>query len=166
MGLDMWLYRKDNSVNTDSLKKEHDAIRAEHDEDMLAREKAEQTWYKGLGKPEQACISNEKHWFYVSSGEEVRYWRKANAIHDWFVQVIQDGVDECQQSRNITKAELEQLVHDCETDNLQPVGGCFFGNTEKNEWYYETLKDTANDIKKLINGTDFKKSTFFYASSW
>ena len=26
---------------------------------------------------------------------DVGYWRKANAIHDWFVKNIQDGKDNC-----------------------------------------------------------------------
>ncbi len=26
----------------------------------------------------------------------IGYWRKANAIHNWFVQHVQDGKDECQ----------------------------------------------------------------------
>ena len=38
----------------------------------------------------------------VGNGEtvetEVAYWRKANAIHKWFVDNVQDGVDECQES--------------------------------------------------------------------
>ena len=29
---------------------------------------------------------------------EVGYWRKANAIHNWFVQKCQEGVDECQKT--------------------------------------------------------------------
>ena len=27
--------------------------------------------------------------------EEVGYWRKANAIHKWFVDNVQDGNDDC-----------------------------------------------------------------------
>lgn len=27
--------------------------------------------------------------------EQVAYWRKANAIHKWFVDHVQDGVDDC-----------------------------------------------------------------------
>lgn len=26
---------------------------------------------------------------------KVGYWRKANAVHKWFVENVQDGVDEC-----------------------------------------------------------------------
>jgi hypothetical protein len=37
--------------------------------------------------------------------EEVMYWRKANQIHNWFVENVQDGLDECQESY----VELDQL---------------------------------------------------------
>ena len=30
--------------------------------------------------------------------EEVAYWRKFNALHNWFVQNVQDGEDNCQES--------------------------------------------------------------------
>jgi len=36
---------------------------------------------------------------------EAGYWRKANQIHNWFVEVCQDGVDECQK----TMLESDQL---------------------------------------------------------
>lgn len=44
--------------------------------------------------------------------EEVAYWRKANAIHKWFVEVVQGGVDECQESY-VTKEQIAQLVGLC-----------------------------------------------------
>lgn len=31
-----------------------------------------------------------------AEGSEVGYWRKANAIHGWFVRELANGVDECQ----------------------------------------------------------------------
>jgi len=31
-----------------------------------------------------------------NEAEEIGYWRKANAIHGWFVRNCADGVDECQ----------------------------------------------------------------------
>ena len=34
----------------------------------------------------------------ISISYPVGYWRKANAIHNWFVQNVQDGRDECQKS--------------------------------------------------------------------
>lgn len=41
--------------------------------------------------------------------EEVAYWRKFNALHNWFVQNVQDGRDECQESY-IPDEKLEELV--------------------------------------------------------
>lgn len=44
--------------------------------------------------------------------EEVGYWRKANAIHGWFVENVQDGVDECQLS-DVPRQKLEELLETC-----------------------------------------------------
>jgi hypothetical protein len=43
----------------------------------------------------------------------VAYWRKANAIHKWFVDNCQDGVDECQKSY-VERAKLEELLLLCQ----------------------------------------------------
>lgn len=44
--------------------------------------------------------------------EEVGYWRKANAIHKWFVENVQDGVDDCDYYE-VTKEQLEELREIC-----------------------------------------------------
>lgn len=44
--------------------------------------------------------------------QEVAYWRKANAIHKWFVDNIQDGIDDCG-NYEVTKEDLEELLHVC-----------------------------------------------------
>ena len=41
----------------------------------------------------------------ISIERQAAYWRKANAIHKWFVDNVQDGRDECQQ----VDVELDQL---------------------------------------------------------
>ena len=41
--------------------------------------------------------------------EEVAYWRKFNALHNWFVNNVQDGVDECQESY-IPDEKLKELI--------------------------------------------------------
>lgn len=49
----------------------------------------------------------------VSSIEErAGYWRKANAIHKWFVDNVQDGVDECQETE-VDKPKLAELLVLC-----------------------------------------------------
>lgn len=42
----------------------------------------------------------------------VGYWRKANAIHNWFVEKVQDGRDECQES-DVSREQLKELLEDC-----------------------------------------------------
>ena len=44
--------------------------------------------------------------------EEVGYWRKANAIHNWFCDNIQNGVDNCG-SYEVTKMQLQSLLDTC-----------------------------------------------------
>jgi hypothetical protein len=44
--------------------------------------------------------------------EEVAYWRKANHIHNWFVNNVQAGQDDCG-TYEVTKDKLEELVAVC-----------------------------------------------------
>jgi hypothetical protein len=44
--------------------------------------------------------------------EEVAYWRKANAIHRWFVENVQDDKDDCG-TYSVTRDQLSQLRDDC-----------------------------------------------------
>lgn len=108
------------------------------------------------------------------------YWRKANAIHKWFVDNVQDGVDECQSSY-VSFEQLKELKDLCnliltaegkERESLiikllPPTEGFFFGNTsldtpEGMEWYLQDLTDTVAIIDKLEEG----KASFYYQSSW
>lgn len=41
--------------------------------------------------------------------EEIGYWRKANAIHKWFVDNCQDGVDDCRDAY-VGREDLEKLL--------------------------------------------------------
>ncbi len=45
--------------------------------------------------------------------EQVGYWRKANHIHDWFVNNVQDGIDDCDYHNEVTKEVLEELLDIC-----------------------------------------------------
>ena len=46
--------------------------------------------------------------------EEVMYWRKANAIHKWFVDNCGDGEDNCQEIY-VSRNSLKRLLDICET---------------------------------------------------
>lgn len=51
---------------------------------------------------------------YMQVHEQVGYWRKANAIHSWFVDHVQDGDDDCDYHQEVTKGVLEDLLSTCE----------------------------------------------------
>lgn len=45
--------------------------------------------------------------------EKVGYWRKANQIHNFFVENVQDGEDDCSYHNECTKEILEDLLDKC-----------------------------------------------------
>lgn len=47
--------------------------------------------------------------------QQVADWRKANEIHEWFVENIQDGEDDCRFHREVTESDLEELLDVCKT---------------------------------------------------
>ncbi len=104
----------------------------------------------------------------------VAYWRKANAIHDWFVRNVQDGRDECQESW-VSREQLKELADLCKqivaepkkADELLPTrSGFFFGSTDYDEWYMQDIQHTADRIDKILADPAFAKADFYYQSSW
>lgn len=47
--------------------------------------------------------------------EEGAYWRKANQIHRWFVDNVQNGEDDCREYY-VSKEQLEELLEACKKD--------------------------------------------------
>ncbi len=43
---------------------------------------------------------------------EIAYWRKANEIHNYFVEYVQHGVDDCG-TYDVSKKQLEDLLYKC-----------------------------------------------------
>jgi len=102
--------------------------------------------------------------------ENIGCWRKANAIHKWFVDNVQDGVDECQ-TASVTKEQLQQLLnivkqvqadHTLASALLPTESGFFFGDTEYGEYYFEDLDSTHSIIETALG----EEGDFFYHSSW
>ena len=123
----------------------------------------------------------------------VAYWRKANAIHGWFVRELADGVDECQEIQ-VSREQLQSLVAQCkavkatmdrgweadgkmtipEEDNpLPPTSGFFFGDTSDPDYYYEDIVDTIKKLETVLENTQpqpgdepWDAPTFIYQASW
>jgi len=104
--------------------------------------------------------------------EEVGYWRKANHIHNWFVQNVQDGVDDCKQA-DVYREHLQDLLEACnrvminpsEAEELLPTAsGFFFGGTEYDEYYFGSIQETISILEECLSDED--ADTFYYTSSW
>jgi hypothetical protein len=116
----------------------------------------------------------------------VAYWRKANAIHGWFVREVQGGEDECL-PHDVDIAQLKDLHSACMDILLTkerygeevaaergmvllpPVSGFFFGVTDISDWYWQDLDDTVEQLDRVfaipIPPKDWQWG-FQYRSSW
>ena len=106
----------------------------------------------------------------------VGYWRKANAIHNYFVQERGGGVDECQEMF-VPRETLIELRERCQavlsSDNmeekaqevgLETVSGFFFGDNEYSEWYKDDLLLTIEIIDHVL--TLPEDYSLHYQASW
>jgi hypothetical protein len=103
---------------------------------------------------------------------EAGYWRKANAIHDWFVRNVQGGEDNCA-PYYVSRDHLMNLKDTCSqvladrtlaSELLPTTSGFFFGSTDYNEWYFKDLEQTIQIIDDVL--TLPKSWEFEYRSSW
>lgn len=76
---------------------------------------------------------------------EVAYWRKANAIHKWFVNNVQDGNDDCGYYL-VTKEDIQKLkeivdevVNSCNLIQGMVFVGSSYANGERVDQYEEGL---------------------------
>lgn len=101
-------------------------------------------------------------------------WRKANAIHKWFVDNVQGGVDNCAEYL-VTTAQLERLLElvkevlrnrDKADDLLPTASGFFFGSLIYDDGYYDDLMHTQSIIENILSIPQFNKYDIYYSSSW
>ncbi|HSU79430.1 MAG TPA: hypothetical protein VLK78_03375 [Candidatus Angelobacter sp.] len=105
---------------------------------------------------------------------ELGYWRKANQIHHWFVENVQDGQDDCS-SYEVKRCQALDLYNYCEMiltgkakayDILPTMPGFFFGSTDYDDYYFHELQRTKDIIAPLLNSDAFEKNFICYQSSW
>jgi len=106
--------------------------------------------------------------------EEVMYWRKANQIHKWFVDNIQNGVDDCG-TYAVSLEKLQELVDLCKqvlenpqkaSELLPTQSGFFFGGIEYDEYYFEDLEKTIKGLEEIMPTIDGFNNSLEYSSSW
>jgi len=101
------------------------------------------------------------------------YWRKANQIHKWFVDNVQDGRDDCQKYY-VGKDSLQKLVDLCKRaeavqasagEILPPSEGFFFGSTKIDDGYWYDIRQTIEQLEAALSVAG-KFDYFEYYASW
>lgn len=126
---------------------------------------------KAIDKPESEYFPS------IEIKVQVAYWRKVNSVHQWFVNNVQNGVDDCG-NYHVSRDQLITLRTMCNSivrdKNLSMAvavlptqSGFFFGNTEYDEYYFSDLEDTMKQIDFVLeNYPDEENWSFTYHSSW
>lgn len=162
MGLDMYLYlRKSEYHCGGSWHNEEEQKKAKYPKELAEFEKE----IKEVNFP---SVSIDKDY-------QVGYWRKANAIHSWFVENCADGIDNCQDiyvSQNKAQALLDKcnevLANRSLAEKELPTQeGFFFGSQDYDEWYYQEIEYTKHILEKVLefvkNNNDYR---IIYCASW
>ena len=166
MGLDMYLYRREYVSDWDFKLEDENPKEREMYRSIVEYMGVDKLPYSPTAQIE-LCVA---------------YWRKANAIHGWFVNTLADGVDECQPI-NVDREDLQSLHRACNnvlmapagikvedvaaTYGLLPTRGFFFGSYEIDDWYMDDLKLTMTQIESVLATVpDDRFTDFVYQASW
>lgn len=185
MGLDMYLYRYPRYKNygarnvkafceyrqwqNNERAKEHtfEGWCGYKESDLPAAE--DMAFFDGLMQTRYYAWDEEHRWPETSCEENVAYWRKANAVHKWFVERVQDGVDDCEIHREVTRKDLEDLRDICK----EIIGSAVLVSGKvKNGFHYENgrWEPVLEDGKLILNASVCAKllpceDGFFFGST-
>ncbi|TCP23428.1 hypothetical protein EV207_13227 [Scopulibacillus darangshiensis] len=164
MGLDMYLYSFPKLEGVDfweSMKVDTYRWQLEKKDNILYQKVAKHLEESGMS------------WDDVQR-QDVAYWRKANQIHNWFVENLQDSVDNCSISE-VKRSHIILLNNYCRMilessakaeDVLPTTPGFYFGSTTYDSFYYSEIYETHTLLAFLIQNFSFDKNYLFYQSSW
>ncbi len=104
---------------------------------------------------------------------DLGYWRKANAIHQYFTRKLSpDEEDNCTRIR-VTKRDLLDLKRRCQKINrggaevaeelLPTTSGFFFGPTSYGEWYMKDIAKTLSIVEETLDDWQPNDYVFYYA---
>ena len=111
---------------------------------------------------------------------EVGYWRKANQIHKWFLENVQENDDDCG-DYEVSLEKLQELLNIVNNilkikDKKEKIKlakaflptqeGSFFGGYSYDTFYFDDLKNTKNIIEKLLKVKNIKDYSIEYHASW
>ena len=183
MGLDMYL---EGSFSTRAYRRPTDqdyADMREGKEVKIEKSREFENAVAAIGFEDAPIDYAYNHFTYVFP---IITWRKANAIHKFFVDEVQDGNDNCERhyvSRETLQELLDRITtildiktpvaREMKAEELLPtdIEGCFFGSKEYDDWYYKDLEDTKKTLEKVFEYEENAEAgkcfdNFYYQSSW
>lgn len=101
---------------------------------------------------------------------EEAYWRKANQIHKWFVDKVQNGVDDCEYYE-VSKEQIEELLDTCKeviSKSKLVEGKVYAGkhlDRETNEWVTEYVDGKYIEDTEIAESLLPTTSGFFFGST-
>lgn len=107
--------------------------------------------------------------------DEAAYWRKANQIRQWFVVNTNYPKDGNTTPHNVTREQLKNLVSDCRKvieckelaeKILPPSFGYWFGSTDIDDYYFDTVRETVGMVNRVIEETDWDNEDVCYYEWW
>lgn len=169
MGLDMYLEIRKNEYRSEYHQDKGSDLALEYPKDIT----------EFIPVPTHLTISRQTNY-------KVGYWRKANQIHNWFMQNCAERdewdnpIDNCRPIE-ITVDKLEKLLDDCKkvladhslASSLLPTqSGFFFGSTAYDEYYFSETERTIKIIKPVLKFAKHKLEIedydweVYYQASW
>lgn len=169
MGLDMYLEIRKSEYRSNYYKDKGSRIKLEYPKDIT----------EFIPNLTDLRISRQTNY-------EVGYWRKANQIHNWFIQncagrdEYDNPIDDCRPIE-ITVDKLEELLDTCKkvladhtlANSLLPTtSGFFFGSTEYDDYYFGELEQTVEIIEPVLKFAKHKLEIkdyaweVYYQASW
>lgn len=107
--------------------------------------------------------------------KEQIYWRKANFVHWYFTHDWEERGFESDDVTEfpVTQEDLHKLVglctevlenHSKARSLLPTMGGFFFGSTDYDDWYFEGVQFTKDEVSRLLE--DARDDDEFYYYAW
>jgi hypothetical protein len=123
-------------------------------------------------KPHMVSRGHSVRW--PSLLDEVGYWRKAYAIHHWFVHYVQNNVDNCEYFE-VSREQISGLFTTClrvmgkqePSHSYQelPIGSTYRPE-DYQKHYYQTIVDTLTILDDILQNFDFDNNYLMYRASW
>ena len=152
MGLDMYLELRKNDYRSKYFKDKGCKMKLEYPKDIT----------EFIPNPTDLRISRQTNY-------EVGYWRKANQIHNWFMQ---NCAERDEHDNPIDDCKKVLADHSLASSLLPTKSGFFFGSVDYDEVYFRDVESTIEIIEPVLKFAQHKLEIedyawgIYYRASW